>query len=201
MLSARLLLIDDHALFRTGLRLVLENNDKVADILEAGTVMDAIHQFGSTPVDIILLDIQLPGLNGLDGIAVLRRHFQSSRIIILSASPELASTTPDIAGVLTKSASVEQIDHALERCLRGEVLAETAPVKPAGRGSQLTPRQLEVLSELCLGRSNKAIANSLGLSENTVRVHVAAILEQFGVYSRTEAVLEAQRRGLVQVMR
>ena len=201
MLSARLLLIDDHALFRTGLRLVLENNDKVADILEAGTVMDAIHQFGSTPVDIILLDIQLPGLNGLDGIAVLRRHFQSSRIIILSASPELASTTPDIAGVLTKSASVEQIDQALERCLRGEALSDAAPAKAAGRGSQLTPRQLEVLSELCLGRSNKAIANSLGLSENTVRVHVAAILEQFGVYSRTEAVLEAQRRGLVQVMR
>ena len=201
MLSARLLLIDDHALFRTGLRLVLENNDKVADILEAGTVMDAIHQFGSTPVDIILLDIQLPGLNGLDGIAVLRRHFQSSRIIILSASPELASTTPDIAGVLTKSASVEQIDQALERCLRGETLSDAAPAKAAGRGSQLTPRQLEVLSELCLGRSNKAIANSLGLSENTVRVHVAAILEQFGVYSRTEAVLEAQRRGLVQVMR
>ncbi|KJV33990.1 LuxR family transcriptional regulator [Aquitalea magnusonii] len=201
MLSARLLLIDDHALFRTGLRLVLENNDKVADILEAGTVMDAIHQFGSTPVDIILLDIQLPGLNGLDGIAVLRRHFQSSRIIILSASPELASTTPDIAGVLTKSASVEQIDQALERCLRGEALSDAAPHKTAGRGSQLTPRQLEVLSELCLGRSNKAIANSLGLSENTVRVHVAAILEQFGVYSRTEAVLEAQRRGLVQVMR
>jgi two-component system nitrate/nitrite response regulator NarL len=201
MLSARLLLIDDHALFRTGLRLVLESNDKVADILEAGTVMDAIHQFGSTPVDIILLDIQLPGLNGLDGIAVLRRHFQSSRIIILSASPELASTTPDIAGVLTKSASVEQIDQALERCLRGEALSDAAPAKAAGRGSQLTPRQLEVLSELCLGRSNKAIANSLGLSENTVRVHVAAILEQFGVYSRTEAVLEAQRRGLVQVMR
>lgn len=201
MLSARLLLIDDHALFRTGLRLVLENNDKVADILEAGTVMDAIHQFGSTPVDIILLDIQLPGLNGLDGITVLRRHFQSARIIILSASPELASTTPDIAGVLTKSASVEQIDQALERCLRGEALSDNAPVKAAGRGTQLTPRQLEVLSELCMGRSNKAIANSLGLSENTVRVHVAAILEQFGVYSRTEAVLEAQRRGLVQVMR
>ncbi|WP_374556266.1 response regulator [Aquitalea pelogenes] len=201
MLSARLLLIDDHALFRTGLRLVLENNDKVADILEAGTVMDAIHQFGSTPVDIILLDIQLPGLNGLDGIHVLRRHFQSARIIILSASPEQASTTPDIAGVLTKSASVEQIDQALERCLRGEALSDAVPAKATGRGSQLTPRQLEVLSELCLGRSNKAIANSLGLSENTVRVHVAAILEQFGVYSRTEAVLEAQRRGLVQVMR
>ena len=132
---------------------------------------------------------------------MLRRHFQSSRIIILSASPELASTTPDIAGVLTKSASVEQIDQALERCLRGEALSDAAPAKATGRGSQLTPRQLEVLSELCLGRSNKAIANSLGLSENTVRVHVAAILEQFGVYSRTEAVLEAQRRGLVQVMR
>lgn len=201
MLSARLLLIDDHALFRTGLRLVLENNVKVGDILEAGTVMDAIHQFGSTPVDIILLDIQLPGLNGLDGVNVLQRYFQSARIIILSASPEQAASTPGIAGVLTKSASVEQIDQALERCLRGEAMADAAPAKAAGRGSQLTPRQLEVLSELCLGRSNKAIANSLGLSENTVRVHVAAILEQFGVYSRTEAVLEAQRRGLVQVMR
>lgn len=201
MLNARLLLIDDHTLFRTGLRLVLENNSNIGNILEAGSVMDAIHQYGSTPVDIILLDIQLPGLNGLDGVHVLQRYFQSARIIILSASPELAATTPGIAGVLTKSASVAQIDAALECCLRGENMDNAASTGTASRPSQLTPRQLEVLGELCLGRSNKAIANSLGLSENTVRVHVAAILEQFGVYSRTEAVLEAQRRGLVQVMR
>lgn len=105
MLSARLLLIDDHTLFRTGLRLVLENHPRVGDILEAESVMDAVHRFGSTPVDIILLDIQLPGLNGLDGVSVLQRYFHAAHILIVSASAELAGND---GGYCRLSAEIRQ---------------------------------------------------------------------------------------------
>ncbi|WP_454727590.1 MULTISPECIES: response regulator [Cupriavidus] len=225
MLNARLLLIDDHTLFRTGLRLVLADSPSVAGIIEAGSVMGAVQDHRGAAVDIILLDIQMPGLNGLEGVKVLRRHFPAARILIVSgtsgldAIPEAARK--EIAGFLPKSADSVQIEQALACVLGGDTyfgpdlaarpdgapgagMAERPPHNAGGAGSatyqasSLTPRQLEVLEQLSLGRSNKIIAHHLGLSENTVRVHVAAILDHLGVVSRVEAVLEAQRRGLVQ---
>ncbi|RKP47668.1 DNA-binding response regulator [Trinickia fusca] len=201
MRHIRLLLIDDHTLFRTGLRLVLADCPQVADILEAGSVLEAVHEHGNTPVDVILLDIQMPGLNGLDGVKVLQRYFRAARILVVSGSSEPSQVigVPGVAGYLPKSATAQEIEEAIARCLRGECSfpQQSSPDAPPPPKSGLTPRQLEVLGQLCLGQSNKVIAHHLGLSENTVRVHVAAILDYFGVYSRTEAVLEAQRRGLV----
>ncbi|HBO78981.1 MAG TPA: DNA-binding response regulator, partial [Cupriavidus sp.] len=106
-----------------------------------------------------------------------------------------------------KSADPREIEEAIACCLAGgtyfptEQPCDCFPQTRAYRPSQLTPRQLEVLNQLNLGRSNKVIAYHLGLSENTVRVHVAAILDHLGVVSRVEAILEAQRRGLVQAQR
>ncbi|EHP42090.1 response regulator, luxr family protein [Cupriavidus basilensis OR16] len=224
MLNAHLLLIDDHTLFRTGLRLVLADSPSVAGIIEAGSVMGAVEEHRAASVDIILLDIQMPGLNGIEGIKVLRRHFPAARILIVSGTSGL-ETIPDtarreIAGFLPKSANSIEIEDAIASCLRGDTYFNPAP-GPAGadadcgspashangnaypgyQASSLTPRQLEVLDQLSQGRSNKIIAHHLGLSENTVRVHVAAILDHLGVVSRVEAVLEAQRRGLVQAGR
>lgn len=209
MPSARLLLIDDHTLFRTGLRLLLADSPSVAAIMESGSVMDAVEQHGGKEVDILLLDIQLPGLNGIEGVKVLRRHFGTARILIVSGTSGLetipADARKEIAGFLPKSAEACEIEEAIARCLEGGTHflpgdASPAPVQPYAQ-SPLTPRQLEVLHQLNLGRSNKVIAHHLGLSENTVRVHVAAILGHLGVVSRVEAILEAQRRGLVQAAR
>ncbi len=220
MPNARLLLIDDHTLFRTGLRLVLADSQSVASIIEAGSVMGAVEAHRTASVDIILLDIQMPGLNGIEGVKVLRRHFPAARILIVSGTSGLetipAAARKEIAGFLPKSASSIEIEDAIASCLRGDTyfnpdLAGSDCGNPAGRASgneylgyqasSLTPRQLEVLDQLSQGRSNKIIAHHLGLSENTVRVHVAAILDHLGVVSRVEAVLEAQRRGLVQTGR
>ncbi|WP_420998095.1 response regulator [Cupriavidus sp. 30B13] len=222
MLNARLLLIDDHTLFRTGLRLVLADSPSVAGIIEAGSVMGAVQDHRGAPVDIILLDIQMPGLNGIEGVKVLRRHFPAARILIVSGTSGLetipGAARKEIAGFLPKSADSVQIEQAIACVLRGDTYFDpelaaasgSAPGDggadhpsgnaggPAYQASSLTPRQLEVLEQLSLGRSNKIIAHHLGLSENTVRVHVAAILDHLGVVSRVEAVLEAQRRGLVQ---
>lgn len=220
MLNAHLLLIDDHTLFRTGLRLVLADSPSVASIIEAGSVMGAVEEHRAASVDIILLDIQMPGLNGIEGIKVLRRHFCAARILIVSGTSGLetipAAARKEIAGFLPKSASSVEIEDAIASCLRGGTYFNADPAgadcgNPDGhaganayqgyQASSLTPRQLEVLDQLSQGRSNKIIAYHLGLSENTVRVHVAAILDYLGVVSRVEAVLEAQRRGLVQMGR
>ncbi|MGE8368722.1 response regulator [Cupriavidus sp.] len=221
MLNAHLLLIDDHTLFRTGLRLVLADSPSVASIIEAGSVMGAVEAHRGAAVDIILLDIQMPGLNGIEGVKVLRRHFPVARILIVSGTSGLetipAEVRKEIAGFLPKSADSVQIEVAIAACQQGDTYFMPAPTgdshdnpdgSPNGtasgiayQSSSLTPRQLEVLEQLSQGRSNKIIAHHLGLSENTVRVHVAAILDHLGVVSRVEAVLEAQRRGLVQTGR
>ncbi|HSY28017.1 MAG TPA: response regulator transcription factor, partial [Burkholderiaceae bacterium] len=209
MLQARLLLIDDHTLFRSGLRLLLSDIAFVGDVLEASSVIDAVQQHGTTPVDLILLDIQMPGLNGLDAVPLLQRYFKSARILIVSGdlaeSMEQAARTSGVQGYLPKSAHANDIEIAIQRCLRGErhfssdATAHASAAMASSPGNEsLTPRQLEVLAQLCLGRSNKAIAYNLGLSENTVRVHVAAILARLNVSSRSEAMLAAQRAGLIQ---
>lgn len=217
MSRARLLLIDDHTLFRTGLKLLLADSPSVATIVEAGSVMEAVEAHGSQPVDILLLDIQMPGLNGIEGVKVLRRHFPAARIVIVSGTSHIDAIPPEarreIAGFLPKSADALDIERAIASCLAGGTHfsadglghgadpGASGDPPPAYEPSQLTPRQLEVLSQLSLGRSNKVIAYHMGLSENTVRVHVAAILNHLGVVSRVEAILEAQRRGLVQTRR
>ncbi|WP_454742874.1 response regulator [Cupriavidus necator] len=217
MPRARLLLIDDHTLFRTGLRLVLADSPSVEHIIEAGSVMQAVQDHGGAAVDIVLLDIQMPGLNGIEGVKVLRRHFAAARILIVSGTWGLetipAEVRREIAGFLPKSADAREIEEAIACCLAGGThfsgdadagagaQAGVNPAPAAYAASTLTPRQLEVLHQLTLGRSNKVIAYHMGLSENTVRVHVAAILGHLGVVSRVEAILEAQRRGLVQAAR
>lgn len=200
----RLLLIDDHTLFRTGLRLLLGDTLPTSDILEAGSVMEAVEQHGRTAIDLILLDLQLPGLSGLEGTQVLHRHFPAARIIVVSGTteawtPEMA-TRYGVSGFLSKSATPEQIEASIAQSLQAPppyCAPRTAGRPGSGSPGPLTPRQLEVLHHLGLGRSNKVIARHLGLAENTVRVHVAAILAHLNVASRIEAVLEAQRRGLL----
>ena len=203
MQHCRLLLIDDHTLFRTGLRLLLNDALPSSHILEAGSIMEAVERHGHTAIDLILLDLQLPGLNGLDGTQVLHRHFPAARIIVVSGTAETFTAEMadryGVSGFLSKSATPEQIEASIAQCL-GASHPQATPhaAGRAGSPGPLTPRQLEVLHHLGLGRSNKVIARHLGVAENTVRVHVAAILAQLNVASRIEAVLEAQRRGLIQ---
>ncbi|GAA4428522.1 response regulator transcription factor [Acidovorax lacteus] len=205
-MSARLLLVDDHTLFRTGLRLIVQDHPQVAHIAEAGSIAQAC-ELRLERLDLILLDIQLPGMNGLDGMRPLRQTYPQARIVLVSASvaPDAVQEARNRGadGFLPKSASGEDIMEAIGCALDGRpvfpVLGTVAAAAAAARAPDapnLTARQLDVLALLCAGKPNKVIARDLGLSENTVRVHVAAIFAQLGVNSRSAALLAAQRLGL-----
>lgn len=197
------LLIDDHTLFRAGLQLIVQAHPEVGPILEAGSVLAAREHAGQA-VDVILLDIELPGLNGLDGLKLLRESFPQARVVVVSASATPAAAGEAAArgadGFLPKSSSANDILQAITRVLRGETsFPDQVTPAASGTGSTLTVRQLEVLALLCKGKPNKVIARELALSENTVRVHVSAIFAHFGVNSRSEALVAAQRSGLVRL--
>ncbi|WP_423456463.1 response regulator [Ottowia sp. VDI28] len=207
-MAAHLLLIDDHTLFRTGLRLIVQEHPDVGTISEAGSIAQAcgLKSMGGTgdgeEVDLVLLDILMPGMSGLDGVRPLREAFPRARIVLVSASvgPDAVreARARGADGFLPKSASGDDILEAIGLVLSGQSCFPAAnasahsPAKAA-----LTSRQLDVLRLLCTGKPNKVIARDLGLSENTVRVHVTAIFAQLGVDSRSAALLCAQRLGLV----
>lgn len=198
----KVLLVDDHALFRQGFKLMLEGVlDGAFSVVEAGDAESGLAVAGEEFFDLLFLDMGLPGLGGLDGVRVFRERFPETSLIVLSGidGPEVVRRALSMGaqGYIPKSVSVEDMRQAVLRILDGEVVApDGADGKRAGAGVSLTSRQIEVLGELCAGKSNREIAESLCMTDNTVKVHVSAIFRTLGVRSRTEAVLLAKRRGL-----
>ena len=202
------LLVEDHTLFREGMRLMLGSSPLVrARIIEAGNLMEALAL--PDAVDLVLLDIGLPGVGGIDGLFSLRQRWPGAAIVMLSAHdrPELVrqALSRGACGFVSKTAQPVHICQEVRRWLsRQQDTAEEVASSPpeAGAGAApgeevLTPRQYDVLKLLAQGLSNKAIAYQLHLSENTIRNHVVAILRLFDAQTRTGAVMAAQRRGLL----
>ncbi len=207
MTERTILIIDDHDLFRTGLNMILKQDESVDTVYEAGSVMDALAH-ADKPIDLILSDIQMPGLNGLDGIKLLKEKFGQTPIIMLSASYDTGDMQEALesgaAGFLSKSSSANTILKSIKMVLEGsqcfpEDKDLTVSKRDAKPSEELTGRQLQVLTLLCEGKSNKVIARELDLSENTVRVHVSAILSILEVTSRSEAMLIAQKQKLIKL--
>ena len=197
MSPTAILLIDDHALFRSGLSMVLHSDIENVQVLEASSLEEALRNSMNAP-DVLLLDIQLQGLNGLDGIALLKRKWPQTPIVMLASD-----TTQDTmrqalergaAAFISKAEATGKILAIIKQVLHMETAAEKSVETKTPR---LTPRQCEVLDLLCQGRSNKVIGRRLGLSENTVRWHVQALLAFLQVASRAEAAYAARRSGLV----
>lgn len=200
-----ILIVDDHSLFRSGLQLVLCADLADIEILEANSIHDALQQT-HTPPTIILLDIELNGLNGLDGISLLKRSWPQAAIVMLSS--DTAATTAKLAmergatAFVTKAETAKKIVSIVQQILEQknnsqpiQSLKHTEDVAIAS--AQLTARQYEVLDLLCKGLSNKVIARQLGCAENTVRGHVQAILAFFNASSRSEAVYAAKLQGVI----
>ena len=199
MNAPHVLLIDDHAMFRSGLKMLISAAVTGSVIHEAGSLQDAID---NTPegVDVVLLDINLRGLSGLEGIELLKRKWPLAPVLMLSSQSEPETVRLALArgaaGFVSKAETADHIVQAIGTALQGSpaALPDPGDVSIARR---LTPRQCEVLDLLNQGLSNKLMARRLALSDNTVRRHVQDILEFFDVGSRAEAVAAARQQRLI----
>jgi len=198
-----ILLVDDHTLFRDGFKLMVESLwDTAPRIVEAGSAEAGLSAAGQENFDLIFLDLGLPGLEGMDSLRLFRRTCPATCLVVLSAvkSAEVVrqALLHGAQGYIPKTVSAGAMREAIGKILEGDIYVptDTAPM-PSGDHIEalLTERQVDVLGELCAGRSNREIAEYLGMSENTVRVHVSALFRQLDVRSRTEAVLLAKRKG------
>ncbi len=204
----RLVIADDHPLFRGALREAVSGVLGRAEIGEASTfeeVTDLLERGGE--VDLILLDLRMPGVRGFSGLMYLRAQYPSVPVVVVSANDDPAVIRRCMefgaSGFFPKTLSADALRAALARVLQGEVwtppdvdLARDADAESAAmiaRLSTLTPQQVRVLMMLSGGLLNKQIAYQLGVSEATVKAHVSAILQKLGVDSRTQAVIAAGR--------
>lgn len=200
MLPPRILLVDDHALFRSGLRMVLTAGIADLEVAEAASLEEALRTSMQEPA-LVLLDIQLHGLNGLEGIALVRRKWPQALVVILSSevSPQKVRLAMErgAAAFVSKADPADKILAVIGQLRQGLPVAADGLQGGADSQPLLTPRQSEVLDLLCQGLSNKLIGRRLNLSENTVRGHVQAVLAALQVSSRSEAGFAARQRGLV----
>jgi DNA-binding NarL/FixJ family response regulator len=203
----KVLIADDHAIFRRGLRAVLDSLSENVTVEEAADVAAALRCADDDPPDLVLLDLRMPGMDGFSGISAFRKRLPLAPIVILTASEESDDVFQALAaganGYLAKSASASVILDALRLVLVGGIYvprelvagAEAAVVQPKTEAPRLTERQNEVMSLIADGHSNKEIAHRLGTSEGTVKAHVTAIMRQFGVRNRVQMLLAAERAG------
>lgn len=184
--------------------MMLENSLPNATVIEAGSISDlsmgSRESQGWQP-NLILLDIVLPGLNGLAGLTLLRSRWPNVPVLVLTSHTEAEMRESAMLcgadGFLSKAESAQQMLQIIRGLLARSPDAPTPPVSADNRSSNLTPRQCEVLELLCLGLSNKVIGKRMGLSENTIRGHVQGLLAVLRVTSRAEAVIAARELGLV----
>lgn len=198
--SACVLLIDDHQVMLDGMGLLLSPRLPSTPILTASNMQEAL-QLEETPA-VIVLDIKLPGINGLDGLALLSRKWPGVRVLVLSTQDDPATRQEALqrgaAGFMSKTEAGTLLTDLVAGLLAGQAPEPCCEPLPAGPGgAYLTPRQCEVLDLLCQGLANKVIARHLNISDNTVRRHLQDIFNFLGVSSRTEAVVEARRCKLV----
>jgi DNA-binding NarL/FixJ family response regulator len=205
----RVLVVDDHPVVRQGLRTFLDLQDDITVVGEAGDGAAAVSAAEATGPDVVLLDLRMPGTDGLaalHGLRALRERGGTARVLVVTSYTDPAAVVPAMragaAGYVYKDVDPAALAAAIRAVHAGHVLMHpdvagvlAAGDAVAGRG-RLTAREREVLAQVAAGRSNREIARTLSLSEKTVKTHVSAIFGKLGVADRTQAALHAVRAGL-----
>jgi DNA-binding NarL/FixJ family response regulator len=200
------LCVDDHRLMREGVTHILERYEDVAVVGLASNGREAIEQYERLKPRVTLMDLQMPVLNGLDSIRVIRRIDPSARIVVLTMyqgdEDTFRALQAGAVGYLLKDSVPEELIRVIREVDAGRnAIPPDVVAKLAARGPRpsLTARELQVVELLTTGMRNKEIAAQLGISEDTVRMHIKAIFAKLQVHDRTAALAEAVRRKLVRI--
>ena len=211
----RVLMIDDHALFRMGLSELLERRG-IEVVAAVGDCEKGIQWVEEYTPDVVLLDMRMPAMNGLEVLRELTRRQVGMPVVMLTTSRDESDVVNALQngarGYLLKDMEPDELITALNDIVAGKtvvapelaivlakaVQGEVATATPSHRAlAELTPRELEILCHLAEGQSNKVIARNLGISDGTVKLHVKAILRKLGVHSRVEAAVIAVEHGVM----
>ena len=214
----RVLIVDDHALFRRGLQMVLAGEPDIEVIGEASDGAEAVEKAGELKPDVVLMDVRMPRRSGIEAAGEIRDQLPDSKILMLTMSDEEADLYEAIkagaSGYLLKEISIEEVPDAIRSVWSGQsrispsmaskLLTEFAAMSQrAGdskaAGAQLTPREMQVLRLVAQGLNNKDIAEQLFISENTVKNHIRNILDKLHLHSRMEAVVYAVKEKLLDI--
>ena len=203
-----IIIADDHPLFRGALRQAVNGIFRHLHVIEAGTLEEATAAISSEPeVDLVLLDLKMPGVNGFSGLTFLRSQYPAVPVIVVSGIEDAATIRTCIefgaSGYIPKTSSIETMHGAIATVIGGgqwtpphirlDIGADKETADLVRRLASLTPQQMRVLTMLSEGLLNKQIAYELSVSEATVKAHVSAILMKLGVESRTQAVIAASK--------
>lgn len=211
----RVLIADDHALFRQGVRRLLEAVDDIEVVGESGTGDETVRLVDELAPDIALLDVTMPQLSGVDAARMIKTSSPRTGVIMLTVHADeeflFEAIKAGAMGYLLKGCTSDELVHAIRVVFQGEGLLpptiaakvmqefartrETKDLEPVL--TQLTPREIEILQHVAAGRANKEIAQRLAISDRTVKNHLSNIMEKLHVNSRTQAAVYALRAGLV----
>jgi DNA-binding NarL/FixJ family response regulator len=205
----RILVVDDHPVVRDGLTALLATQPDFTVIGEAATGAEALRQTALLTPDVVIMDLQMPGINGAAATAAIRTAHPDVRVLVLTTYDTNADITAAIdagaAGYLLKDTGREDLCTAIRTAARGEaalspsVAAKVLAHMRGDRGASLSGREVEVLSAVSRGQSNKQIGRALRLSEATVKTHLLHIYAKLGVADRTAAVTAALERGIIRI--
>ena len=196
---------EDHVVMRMGLVAAINGESDMCVVAEAGDGIEAIQAYREERPDIVLMDLRMPQQGGIETIRLLRDEFKEVRVIVyssFSSGEEIyASLKAGASGYVVKDMPLEQLMKAIRTVYQGE---HFIPPEISARigfrvASNLSPREMEVLKLVAKGMSNKEIGAALHLVEGTVKVHLTNILAKLGVSDRTQAVLSAVKRGIIEI--
>lgn len=219
MNKIRLILVDDQALFREGLRILLGQNDRLEIIAEAGNGEEALAAAKLHNPDIMMMDLRMPKMNGVEATRLIKTEMPHIRIIVLTTFEDddevYEALSAGASGYLLKASPSERVVRAIELTMQGESFIEpsitakllnhfsrlasnqTKREAPQPLAEPLSGRELDVLGHLASGRSNKEIAHELSIAEGTVKNHMSNVIGKLGALDRTQAALRARELGLI----